>query len=63
MANMAESFDISGMMEDISSELPEGARRINPGDQLPEEIYEALRSARRTLFDERDGTQDNSNGH
>ncbi|KAK1407561.1 hypothetical protein QVD17_39180 [Tagetes erecta] len=63
MANMADSFDISGMMEDISSELPEGVRRINPGDVLPEEIYEAIRSARRELFGEHEGTQDNSNGH
>ncbi|KAK9080238.1 hypothetical protein SSX86_001914 [Deinandra increscens subsp. villosa] len=71
-ANMAESFDLSSMMADISSgrpgvmrhnpgdHPPPGVTRHNPGEQLPEEIFEALRSAVQ-MFDERDGTRDNSN--
>ncbi|KAI3821152.1 hypothetical protein L1987_08709 [Smallanthus sonchifolius] len=59
---MSESIDLSSMMEDISSELPPGVTRINPGDDMPEEIYGALRTALQ-MFNERDGTQDNSNGN
>ncbi|KAD1781290.1 hypothetical protein E3N88_42296 [Mikania micrantha] len=66
--NMAESFDLSSMMADISSGMQSanggpGIRvGVNAGDHMPDEIYGALRSALH-IFRERDGTQDNSNGN
>ncbi|KAL8244324.1 hypothetical protein R6Q59_010582 [Mikania micrantha] len=66
--NMAESFDLSSMMADISSGMQSanggpGIRvGVNAGDHMPDEIYGALRSALH-MFRERDGTQDNSNGN
>ncbi|KAI7745372.1 hypothetical protein M8C21_004467 [Ambrosia artemisiifolia] len=68
MSDMTGSIDLSSMMADISSGMYEGnlgpgVTRINPGDELPEEINEALRSAMQ-MFQERDGTPDNnSNGN
>lgn len=60
--NLAEPFDWSSMVADMQPGESEPGIRIgmNPGIQMPEEIYGVLRSAMQ-MFQEREGTQDESN--
>lgn len=72
--NLADSFDLSGIMGGMQSggpgNNPDGVPGIrvgvNPGDQMPEELYGVLRSTMH-LFGgggEGDGAQhDNSHGN